>query len=204
MVAIVDYGMGNLASVQNAFVKTGGEETLVTADPAVVRRADRLVVPGVGAFEDAMKALRAQGLSEAILDFIRTGRPFLGICLGMHLLFERSYENGVFEGLGVIKGEVVRFRTDLPVPHMGWNEARMTEGASSGGLFDELPRNAYFYFDHSYYPVPADSRTVMSTTDYGQEYASAVLRDNVCAVQYHPEKSHRNGLKLIKSFLEWR
>jgi imidazole glycerol-phosphate synthase subunit HisH len=204
MITIVDYGMGNLASVVNAFRKIGREEARVSSDPADIRSSDRLVLPGVGAFGDAMKNLQNAGLTGPIRDFVRTGKPFLGICLGMHLLFEKGYENGTHEGLGILKGEVVRFNVGLPVPHMGWNQVtvRRTRDGGKPGLFDDLPENAYFYFDHSYYIVPSDRSIVLTTTDYEITYASTVLWNNVLAAQYHPEKSHRNGLMVLESFLD--
>jgi imidazole glycerol-phosphate synthase subunit HisH len=206
MVTIIDYGMGNLASVVNAFRKIGREEARVSSDPADIRSTDRLVLPGVGAFGDAKKNLESAGLTGPIRDFIGTGKPFLGICLGMHLLFEKGYENGSHEGLGILKGEVVRFEIAQPVPHMGWNQVRVRANPEKAGgkpdLFDDLPENAYFYFDHSYYIVPADRGIVLTTTDYEITYASSVLWKNVLAVQYHPEKSHRNGFMVLESFLK--
>ncbi len=197
MIAIIDYGMGNLASVYNAFKKVGIEDVAVTCRPEDIINADKIVLPGVGAFEDAIKNLESCRLVYPIIDFIRSNRPFLGICLGMHLLFERSYENGVFEGLGVLKGEIVKFNVSLPVPHIGWNQVSLLK---KEGIFDNLANNAYFYFDHSYYPVPANTDMIAATTNYEIDYASSVVKGNIFAVQYHPEKSHKNGLKLIERF----
>lgn len=197
MTAIIDYGMGNLASVFNALNKTGFKDTIITSSPGDVIKAEKLVLPGVGAFEDAIKNLEKFSLVNPILDFIKSGRPFLGICLGMHLLFEKSYENGVFDGLGVLRGEIVRLDISLPVPHIGWNQVKPVK---KEGIFDAMENNGYFYFDHSYYPLPADKEIIATTTDYEITYASSVVHDNVYAVQYHPEKSHKNGLRLLERF----
>jgi glutamine amidotransferase len=198
MTVIIDYGMGNLASVYNAFAWIGCPDILISPEPGDIARCERLVLPGVGAFEDAMKNLEAHSLVGPILDFIDSGKPFLGICLGMHLLFERSYENGIFRGIGVLKGEVRRFDISLPVPHIGWNQVSPVR---KEGIFDILSDNAYFYFDHLYYPVPAENEIIATTTEYGIKYASSVMKGNVFAVQYHPEKSHKNGLMLLERFV---
>lgn len=197
MIGIIDYGMGNLASVFNAFKKIGCDEVKIVENGDELRKADKMILPGVGAFEDAMKNLRRDGFVDAIHDGVKAGKPLLGICLGFQLIFEKSYENGEFEGLGLFEGSVVRFETDLPVPHMGWNTAVFRK---SDGIFSGMSGNHYFYFDHAYYPVPARKEVIVSTTEYGVEFASAVMRDNVCATQYHPEKSHKNGLKIVKAF----
>jgi glutamine amidotransferase len=198
MTTIIDYGMGNLASVYNAFVRIGSTDAVISSVPEDIRKADRLVLPGVGAFEDAMKNLEKYSLVRPIMDFTASARPFLGICLGMHLLFERSYENGVFKGLGVLKGDVVRFDVSLPVPHIGWNQVLPVK---MEGIFDVLKDNGYFYFDHSYYSLPAENEIITATTEYEINYASAVMKGNVFAVQFHPEKSHKNGLKLLERFV---
>lgn len=197
MISIIDYGMGNLASVYNAFKKVGVSDIRITSRPEEVISSDKIVLPGVGAFEDAIKNLDKFKLISPIIDFIQSGKPFLGMCLGLQLLFEKSYENGVFDGLGIFRGDVVRFDIDLPVPQIGWNQTRFI---NRDRLFDDLPDNAYFYYDHAYYPVPKDQNTIAAITDYGIEYTSAVFRDNVFAVQFHPEKSHKNGLIIIKKF----
>lgn len=204
MVTIIDYGMGNLASVYNAFRKINGENARISSSREDIATTDRLVLPGVGAFGDAMKNLEKSGLTGPIVDFVASGKPFLGICLGMHLLFEKGYENGTHDGLGILKGEVVRFDIGLPVPHIGWNQVRAVKKDPGINVFDDLPENAYFYFDHSYYIVPADKNVILTTTDYEIEYASTVAWKNVMAVQYHPEKSHRNGLKVLQSFLDMK
>ena len=203
MTIIIDYGMGNLASVYNAFRKVGEEKVRISDKADDIRLADKLVLPGVGACEDAMRNLDKGGLIQPILDFAASGKPFLGICLGMQLLFEKSYENGVFDGLGILKGEVVRFDVDkkfnLPVPQMGWNQAKAVKRE---GVFDVLPENAYFYFDHAYYAEPKDKGIIAAVTEYGIEYGSCFVSGNVSAIQFHPEKSHSNGLKLIRRFSE--
>ena len=198
MIAIIDYGMGNLASVYNAFKKCGASDVKITSNPSEVKGAEKIVLPGVSAFEDSIKNLDKLGLINPILDSLNSGKPFLGMCLGLQLLFEKSYENGVFDGLGFFKGDVVRFDISLPIPQIGWNQAKFLK---KEGVFDNLPDNAYFYFDHSYYPQPRDKNIIAAITDYGIEYTSAIMKGNVTAVQFHPEKSHKNGLNIIKNFL---
>ncbi len=197
MTVIIDYGMGNLASVYNAFSRVGFSDIRISSKPEDVRNADKLVLPGVGAFEDAIKNLEKFSLVDPIKSSIKSGKPFLGICLGMHLLFEKSYENGVFNGLGVLKGEIVRLDISLPVPHIGWNQVSLVKNE---GIFDVLENNAYFYFDHSYFPVPYNKDIIVTTTEYEIVYASSIVNENIFAVQYHPEKSHRNGLRLLERF----
>jgi glutamine amidotransferase len=197
MIGIIDYGMGNLASVKNAFESRSIDGVEIVSDAAGIEQSKKLVLPGVGAFEDAMKNLRAAGLVKPIMESIRAGKPFLGICLGYQLLFERSFENGKFEGLGVFAGDVVRFDVKLPVPHMGWNTADFLKPE---GVFDGYGRNVYFYFDHAYYPVVKDPSIIAAKTSYGVEFVSAVVCGNVSGAQFHPEKSHNNGLTLIDRF----
>lgn len=200
MIAIIDYGMGNLASVYNAFRKVGENNVMVSSDPAVIRKADKLLLPGVGAFEDAMKNLRANRLVDPILESVDQGKPFLGICLGFQLIFEKSYENGEWQGLGIMKGEVVPFEIDLPVPQIGWNQASFLR---NDGVFSSFEGDVYFYFDHGYYPRPADPDIIVAITEYAVEFPSVVMKDNVFATQFHPEKSHRNGLKIIENFANY-
>ena len=199
---IVDYGMANLRSVQKAFEKVG-HAAEITGDPSRVAEADKLVLPGVGAFRDAIARLRESGLAEPILDHIRAGRPFLGICLGMQMLFTKSYEDGEYPGLDLFPGEVVRF-ADVPglkVPHMGWNALRVRRPAPP---LAELPPEPYVYFVHSYYVVPKDPNLIATETDYPTPFASSVWADNVFATQFHPEKSQRVGLEMLRRFAEWR
>ncbi len=200
MIAIVDYGMGNLRSVQKALEKLG-YEAIVTDDPQRVAEASKVILPGVGAFEDAMTNLRRGGMVEPIKAHIDADRPFLGICLGLQLLFDRSFENGEHPGLGVVSGDVVRF--DLPseysVPHMGWNQVRYR---TASPIFEGIPDDSFFYFVHSYYVRPTDPDLVAGVTEYGHEFCSMIRRGNLFATQFHPEKSQRLGLAVLKRFAE--
>jgi glutamine amidotransferase len=198
-IAIIDYGMGNLRSVQKAFERLG-HAAEVTRDAERITRAPGVVLPGVGAFAACMTNLAAAGLVEPVREVIRAGRPFLGICLGMQLLFDESDEFGPVAGLGVLPGRVVRFPADpeRKVPHMGWNSLRVVRRAPQLAGIDD---GAYVYFVHSYYPVPRDRDVVATTTPYGDEFASSVVRDNVFACQFHPEKSQQVGLRLLDNFV---
>lgn len=200
MIAIIDYGMGNLRSVQKAFEKVG-YAARITNEPDHLAQASKIVLPGVGAFEDAISELRRRNLVRPILAAIDAGKPFLGICLGLQLLFDTSYEGGRHQGLGVIPGEVVRF--DLPpgykVPHMGWNELRIRRSAP---LLSGLSDGTHAYFVHSYYVVPRDSDVIATETDYGVPFVSMIWRDNLMATQFHPEKSQSAGLTMLKNFAE--
>lgn len=195
MVTIVDYGSGNLRSVQKAFEKLG-TAARITDDPQVVADSERVVLPGVGAFGDAMRALRDRGLVEPIVAHVRADKPFFGICMGLQLLFETGLEGGRHDGLGLLSGEVVRF--DLPagikVPHMGWNTVQWRDPATAGG-------DGWFYFVHSYHARPSDADVVAAVTDYGGEFVSAVSRGRLFATQFHPEKSQATGLGLLASFV---
>jgi imidazole glycerol-phosphate synthase subunit HisH len=207
-IAVVDYGMGNLRSVSKALEHVaGGEEVTVTADPAAVAAAGRVVFPGQGAMPDCMRELDARGLRPAVLAAARD-KPFLGICIGLQMLFGHSEEGGV-AGLGVFAGEVRRFPGEmmvdrngqrLKVPHMGWNEVRQRPHPLWAGIAD----GARFYFVHSYCVQPADDALVAGTAEYGIPFTCAVARDNIFAVQFHPEKSARDGLQLLKNFVAWR
>jgi len=199
MIHIVDYGMGNLRSVQKACENVGAEAR-ICADPAELTGAEKMILPGVGAFRDAIAALRDHKLDRPVLDQIEADRPLLGICLGLQLLFDRSYEDGKYEGLGVIPGEVKRFR-DVPgkVPHMGWNTLQ-TRGDNP--LFAGILDAAYFYFVHSYYVVPEEESVIAATTEYGRPFTSVIRRGNLFATQFHPEKSQTEGLHLLKNFAE--
>jgi len=202
MIAIIDYDMGNLRSVQKAFEKVGADAS-ATRDASVIADASHIVLPGVGAFKDCMRHLDEYGLVEPILKSVASGKPFLGICLGLQLLFEESEEFGTHRGLGVIKGRVVRFaeHSELKVPHMGWNEAVKKKESR---LLEGVPDKSYFYFVHSYYAVPDDPSVTLTATGYGVEFTSSIEKDNVMACQFHPEKSQRTGLKVLKNFSSMR
>lgn len=198
MIAIVDYGMGNLRSVQKAIEKIGHSAEIVTR-PEQVRAASRLILPGVGAFRDAIHEVQRLELVEPIREHIRADKPFLGICLGLQMLFDVSHEDGEWAGLGVIPGEVVRFphSEDLKVPHMGWNTLEPTGPIR---LLDGIPADASVYFVHSYYVVPRDPSVIATQTEYGVSFTSMVARGNMFATQFHPEKSQKVGLKLLSNF----
>jgi glutamine amidotransferase len=200
LIAIVDYGMGNLRSVQKGFEKVG-HQAVVTNDPAVLADTRKLVLPGVGAFEDCIGELRRRKLVEPIKTAIDAGKPFLGICLGLQLLFDVSYEGGRHEGMGIIPGEVVRF--DVPaeykVPHMGWNELTIRRRAP---ILEGIPNGAHVYFVHSYYVVPKDEGVIAAQTTYHTPFTSMIWRDNLFATQFHPEKSQSLGLRILKNFAE--
>lgn len=197
MIAIVDYRMGNLRSVEKGFEHAGVEDVVVTGDPAVVDRADGIVVPGVGAFRDAAAHLRESGLEPALRARVAEGVPFLGICLGLQLLADVGHEDGEWQGLGLVPGECERLPGGVKVPHIGWNTVEYPRTCS---LFDGIPESTAFYFVHSYRIVPRDEGDVIGTTEYGVRFASAVRRDNVYAVQFHPEKSSSAGLRLLANF----
>lgn len=204
MVVIVDYGMGNLRSVEKGFERFGFD-VKVSDNPAEVGNADKLVLPGVGAFQDAMDGLRQRGLTKPIVDYVQSGRPFLGICLGLQLLFSKGYEDGEHEGLGIIPGKVVRFKFSengskerLKIPHMGWNQIDFRKEGNP--LLQDVPRNAYMYFVHSYYVSPDDSGVIATETEYGIRFTSMVWHRNIFATQFHPEKSQQYGLTILKNF----
>jgi glutamine amidotransferase len=197
-IALIDYGMGNLASVAKALERAGARVDL-TAEPGAVRRAAAVVLPGVGAFRDAAARLAETGLGDAVRERIVAGAPFLGVCLGLQLLFESSGEGGRWQGLGVFAGTVERLQTELKVPHIGWNE--LSWRPAGGPLAAGLPTPASVYFVHSYAARPADPAIVAAVTDYGGEVVAAVARDNVWAVQFHPEKSSGVGLRLLANFV---
>jgi glutamine amidotransferase len=200
-IAIVDYQMGNLRSVQKAFEKVG-QEAVITSDPREVLAADKVVLPGVGAFRDAIAELRRRDLVGPLGEVIALGKPFLGICLGLQLLFDVSYEDGEFEGLGIVAGEVRRFElpSEFKVPHMGWNEVqqRLTPPHVMG-----IDSGTHFYFVHSYFVAPKDPDWVALTADYGGDFCAAIWRENLFATQFHPEKSQAVGLKLLDNFAKW-
>jgi glutamine amidotransferase len=204
MIAIIDYGMGNLRSVQKGFERVG-HEALVTSEPAKILDADKVVLPGVGAFADCMENLARMGLVDTVHRVVGSGRPFMGICLGLQLLFDESEEFGLHKGLGIIPGRVVRFPTEVAgnteelykIPHMGWNKVNIKNRPPHlAGVAD----GSFFYFVHSYYVVPADPTVAATTTSYGVEFVSSVWKDNIFATQFHPEKSQELGLGILKRF----
>lgn len=196
MLTIVDYGAGNLRSVYMAFRRLG-LEAQITSEAKALRRASAIVLPGVGAFGDAIGSIRALGLEDAILSTINNGVPFLGICMGLQLLFEVSEEMGEHRGLGVLAGRVRRFPQGQRVPHMGWNQVHQVRAIR---LWDGVPDHSYAYFVHSYYADPEDESVVAASTDYGLDYVSAVARGNVYAIQFHPEKSQDVGERILRNF----
>jgi len=225
MIAIIDYGMGNLRSVEKAFEKVGFD-TVVTDKPEIIENADKIVLPGVGAFKDAKDGLQERDLIEPIRNHIKQNKLFLGICLGLHLLFTRSHEDGVHEGLDIVSGEVVRFDADrlnmdktggqrettealdalsvvnsqkLKIPHMGWNTIREKKAVS---VLKGLPTDPYMYFVHSYFVVPDRDEVVAAETEYGVPFVSMISIDNIFAMQFHPEKSQQYGLMILKNFGE--
>ena len=201
MIAIVDYGVGNLRSVQKA-MEYMGVDGIITDDSQVIRDAQGVILPGVGAFGDTVDALRATGLDEIVLEVVERQVPLLGICIGMQLLFDESEEMGLHRGLGVLPGRIVRFPTDLTVPHIGWNQIHPVNAQTDGcpTLLDGVKDGDFAYFVHSYYPVPDDDSVILATTDYGVDFASVVGTDLVFGIQFHPEKSQDVGLRILKNF----
>ncbi|KKN21196.1 hypothetical protein LCGC14_0927830 [marine sediment metagenome] len=201
MIAILDYGMGNLRSVEKALQKVGAQ-TLVTSEPEKVLIAEGLVLPGVGAFKDCMRNLKEYGLIDALYQFIQSGRPFLGICLGLQLLFSESTEFGLYKGLDIIKGKVVRFPqgSTVKVPHMGWNTVKIEKEVP---FLQDIEDESYFYFVHTYYVIPEDESIVATTTNYGVKFVSSICHNNIFACQFHPEKSQELGLKILRRFKEF-
>jgi glutamine amidotransferase len=203
LITIIDYGMGNLRSVQKGFEKVGFDAR-VTDDPGVAAKADRLVLPGVGAFQDCMNNLREGGFIDPILQHVASGKPFLGICLGLQLLFTESEEFGLHKGLDIVAGRVRKFPADLEadgeplkVPHMGWNQVHIQR---SHPLLDEVPDGSFAYFVHSYYVEPAAPSLAVAETDYGIDFASVIGRGALCGIQFHPEKSQQVGLRILANF----
>lgn len=201
MIRIIDYGVGNLFSLRSS-LRTIGIDADYTGNPVEIRKADKLILPGVGAFRDAREALRSTGLDRVVQEEAEKGKPLMGICLGMQMLFDRSYEYGEYEGLGLIPGEIVpmegRIPKDLPIPHIGWNELMLKQPSP---LMKNTANGDYVYFVHSYYAeTPAEY--VIATTDYGVEMTAAVQKDNVYGCQFHPEKSSEVGLSILKAFCE--
>jgi len=208
MIAIVDYGMGNIHSVQKA-LESLGEKTLVAHKPEDIKKCQKVVLPGVGAFDDAMLELNKKNLIPALLGHIKNKKIFLGICLGMQLLFKKSQEASKTSGLGILIGEVKRFdeKMNIKVPHMGWNQLKKvtshkSQVTSECPLLKDIPCGSYVYFCHSYYPDPKNLGIVSATTDYGMDFASVVWKDNIYGVQFHPEKSQQTGLKILENFIQ--
>jgi glutamine amidotransferase len=202
MIAILDYGVGNLFSVEKAFHSLGAD-AVVTSDPAVVRKADKLVLPGVGAFGDCMKNFEASGLKEALKERIESGIPMLGICVGLQILFESSEESPGVPGLGFLKGKVKKIKdTGLKIPHMGWNSLSIIE-KQDNALLKNLSKQPYVYFVHSFHAVPEDKDIITSVTDYGEQLTASVAYKNIMAAQFHPEKSGDVGLQILKNFLDY-
>jgi glutamine amidotransferase len=196
MIAIIDYGRGNLRSVQKGFEKVG-VEAIITPDPGVAAKATGLVLPGVGAFADAMTNLKDKGLEDVVREAIFLNKPFLGICLGLQLLFETSEEWGYSEGLGIFPGRVRQLPDNLKVPHMGWNQVDFVK---LNPLIEEIANKTYFYFVHSFYVEPADKTLVSGLTEYGLNFTSMISKNNLFALQFHPEKSSTMGLQILKNF----
>ena len=196
--AIIDYGVGNLRSVEKAF-QAGGAEAVVSSDERVLRAAERLVLPGVGAFRACMSALSERGFDELVRERVREGTPLLGVCVGMQMLFEESEEFGVTRGLGFLRGRVRRFAATRRVPQVGWNQV---EWARPHALAEGIGSGEFFYFVHSFFCDTEDEAIVLGETEYGNKYASVVVRHNVCGVQFHPEKSQSAGLRLLRNFAE--
>ncbi len=217
MIAIIDYGMGNLRSVEKGFLKVG-VDVRVTNSPDIVKKADGVVLPGVGAFKDCMRELTNLELIDAVVDAIKQGKPYLGICLGLQVLFSESEEFGRCRGLDILRGKVVKFKSGvrsqesgvnvlkqtpnsnlltLKVPHMGWNQIKIQK---NNPLLDGIQDKSYFYFVHSFYVSPEDTSLIATVTDYGLEFTSMVWKDNIYAVQFHPEKSQAAGLRLLRNF----
>jgi glutamine amidotransferase len=195
-VAIIDYGVGNLRSVEKAFAATGCD-AVVSSDQSVLHQAEHLVLPGVGAFGACMKSLIERGFDRLVRERVAEGTPLLGVCVGMQMLFEESEEFGTTPGLGLLRGRVRRFSDDLLAPQVGWNQIRQR---IPHPLFDGIEDSAFFYFVHSYYCEPVEGEVILGETDYGVPYASVVASENLCGVQFHPEKSQMAGLRLLSNF----
>ncbi|MCX8028381.1 MAG: imidazole glycerol phosphate synthase subunit HisH [Brevinematales bacterium] len=202
MVAVIDYGAGNIRSMVNAIIRVGqsvGIQVIVSSDIETLKEADKLILPGVGAFGDVIMNLKQKGIDKLVRDWIKKGKKFMGVCVGLQVLFEVGYENGTYEGIGIFKGEVVKFSKAEPIPHIGWNQIEIV---NESNFFRNEDNGKFFYFVHSYYAIPKDTTIINTTTNYnGEVFTSSIFADNVFAVQFHPEKSHKNGEKVLKRFL---
>ena len=195
-IAIIDYGVGNLRSVEKAFTSQG-IDAIVTSDEQILKKADKLVLPGVGAFAACMDGLRKHNFDRLVIEAAQSGKPIIGLCVGLQMMFDEGHEFGIHKGLGLLPGKVVRFPEGIHVPHIGWNQVEFKQDHP---IFRGLPENPFFYFVHSYYCLPDDPTCILGETDYGQTYASICGRDNIVGVQFHPEKSQGMGLQLLKNF----
>ncbi|MGB9622066.1 MAG: imidazole glycerol phosphate synthase subunit HisH [Brevinematia bacterium] len=202
MVGVIDYGAGNLRSMFNAITKVGrevGVEVFVTSSLEVLSSSQKIILPGVGAFGDVMENLKKMNIDSFVKDWIKKGKPFMGVCVGLQVLFEVGYENGTYEGLGIFEGEVIKFQKARPIPHIGWNQVKVVKESP---FFSSKDDGKYFYFVHSYYAKPKDDKIVNTFTEYdGESFVSSVYFENVFAVQFHPEKSHKNGEEVLRKFL---
>jgi len=202
-IAVIDYGLGNLRSVAKA-LEVSGAKIVVTNNPAKISKAKAIVFPGVGAFKKGMDNLNELKILPVLLKSIEAGVPFLGLCLGLQLLFSESEEYGTHKGFGIIKGKVKKFDNRLKVPHMGWNQVGKIENTKQkADLFKGIPDSSFFYFVHSYYVEPEDKNIIVGTTDYGIKFASAINKDNIWGLQFHPEKSSTIGLKVLENFVKY-
>jgi glutamine amidotransferase len=199
MITIIDYGAGNIKSIANS-VAALGYRVKVTSSPHDVAAADVLILPGVGAAADTMKSLKSLRITDALTEYVAGDRPFLGICIGLQVLFDRTEENGGHDCLGIVHGEVCRLRAVNKIPHMGWNQVRQ---CSDHPVFEGIPDGSYFYFVHSYYPVPEDKAIIAGETDYGISFCSVIARKGLVATQFHPEKSGDTGLRFLKNFVKF-
>jgi len=199
MITIIDYGAGNIKSIANS-VAALGYQVKVTSSPHDVAAADVLILPGVGAAADTMKSLKSLRITDALTEYVAGDRPFLGICIGLQVLFDRTEENGGHDCLGIVHGEVCRLRAVNKIPHMGWNQVRQ---CSDHPVFEGIPDGSYFYFVHSYYPVPEDKAIIAGETDYGISFCSVIARKGLVATQFHPEKSGDTGLRFLKNFVKF-
>ena len=199
-ISIIDYGMGNLRSVQKAVEKAGAKPVVINT-PDEIFKSDKVILPGVGAFRDCINNLKKYNFDKAISEFIKTGKFILGICLGMHVIFEKSFEFGEYEGLGLIKGEVVKFENigELPIPHMGWNRIEVKKNTK---LLKNIDSGSFFYFAHSYFVKPENYNDIMTSTEYGVTFTSSVNNENIFGVQFHPEKSQEKGIEILKNFIK--